>query len=46
MCRPLQVTIGEIMSVFGVCTMLSEGLLVRICVPYFGEKVSMQIGEP
>lgn len=37
-------TLGEIMSVFGLCTMLSEGLLVRISVPYFGEKASMQIG--
>lgn len=40
----LQVTLGELMSVFGVCTMLSEGVLVRIMVPQFGEKVAMQIG--
>lgn len=43
-CLCVQVTLGEIMSVFGLCTMLSEGLLVRISVPYFGEKASMQIG--
>ncbi len=39
-----EVTLGELMSVFGVCTMLSEGILVRIMVPQFGEKVAMQIG--
>lgn len=32
------------MSVFGVCTMLSEGVLVRVMVPQFGEKIAMQIG--
>ena len=40
-----EVTLGELMSVFGVCTMFSEGILVRIIVPQFGEKVSMQIGK-
>lgn len=44
-CGGHQVTLGEIMSVFGVCTMLSEALLVRVSVPYFGEKASMQIGR-
>jgi len=39
-----EVTLGELMSVFGVCTMLSEGILVRIMVPQFGEKIAMQIG--
>jgi len=33
------------MSVFGVCTMLSEGVLVRVMVPQFGEKIAMQIGR-
>lgn len=39
-----EVTLGELMSAFGVCTMLSEGVLVRLMVPHFGEKGAMQIG--
>jgi len=39
------VTIGEVLCVFGVCTMVSEGLLVRLFVPYYGERISMQIGK-
>lgn len=39
-----EVTLGELMSMFGVCTMLAEGVLVRIMVPQFGEKIAMQIG--
>ena len=37
-------TIGEVLSVFGISTMLSEGVLVRLVVPYFGEVNAIRIG--
>ena len=37
-------TIGEVLSVFGISTMLSEGVLVRLVVPYFGEINAIRIG--
>eukprot|EP00639_Heterosigma_akashiwo_P025031 CAMPEP_0194697574 /NCGR_PEP_ID=MMETSP0295-20121207/23513_1 /TAXON_ID=39354 /ORGANISM="Heterosigma akashiwo, Strain CCMP2393" /LENGTH=452 /DNA_ID=CAMNT_0039590283 /DNA_START=12 /DNA_END=1370 /DNA_ORIENTATION=- len=36
--------IGYLMSSFGVCTMFSEGILVRYMVPMFGERLTLQLG--
>ena len=36
--------LGELMSLFGFSTMISEAILVRFIVPAIGEKKSMRIG--
>ena len=36
--------LGELMSAFGLCTMVAEAVLVRIIVPAVGEIRSMQYG--
>lgn len=36
--------LGELMSAFGLCTMLSEGVLVRITVASFGEHATLRFG--
>jgi hypothetical protein len=36
--------LGELISVLGLCTMISEAVLVRIVVPSLGEKKSIQVG--
>mmetsp|Transcript_39089 Transcript_39089/g.51547 ORF Transcript_39089/g.51547 Transcript_39089/m.51547 type:complete len:453 (+) Transcript_39089:36-1394(+) len=38
------VMIGYLLSAFGICTMLAEGLLVRYTVPVLGERLTLQIG--
>ncbi|CAM9248142.1 unnamed protein product [Discosporangium mesarthrocarpum] len=38
------VMVGQLLSAFGVCTMLAEGVLVRVLVPKLGEKMTLQIG--
>lgn len=37
-------TLGWLLSVYGLATMFSEGILVRIIVPYLGETNSMRLG--
>ena len=36
--------LGELMSALGLCTMISEAVLVRIVVPNIGEKRSIRLG--
>eukprot|EP00978_Attheya_sp_CCMP212_P015270 scaffold39354_cov59-Attheya_sp.AAC.1 len=36
--------LGELMSAFGLCTMLAEAVLVRILVPALGEKGAVRLG--
>lgn len=36
--------LGELMSALGLCTMVSEAVLVRVVVPVIGEKRSMLVG--
>lgn len=36
--------LGELMSALGLCTMLAEAVLVRIIIPWVGEKKAIQIG--
>lgn len=36
--------LGELMSVLGLCTMLAEAVLVRLIIPWVGEKKAIQIG--
>mmetsp|Transcript_17238 Transcript_17238/g.34306 ORF Transcript_17238/g.34306 Transcript_17238/m.34306 type:complete len:603 (+) Transcript_17238:134-1942(+) len=36
--------LGELMSAFGLCTMLSEGVIVRVVVPSFGEQATLRFG--
>lgn len=36
--------LGELMSALGLSTMISEAVLVRIMVPWIGEKKSMRVG--
>mmetsp|Transcript_12332 Transcript_12332/g.22384 ORF Transcript_12332/g.22384 Transcript_12332/m.22384 type:complete len:640 (-) Transcript_12332:265-2184(-) len=36
--------LGELMSAFGLCTMLAEAVLVRILVPVLGEKGAVRLG--
>ena len=36
--------LGELMSAFGLCTMLAEAVLLRIVVPILGEKRTMRLG--
>mmetsp|Transcript_4191 Transcript_4191/g.5386 ORF Transcript_4191/g.5386 Transcript_4191/m.5386 type:complete len:281 (+) Transcript_4191:415-1257(+) len=36
--------LGELMSAFGLCTVISEVVLVRIIVPAVGEKKTMRLG--
>eukprot|EP01035_Chromulina_nebulosa_P019458 gene19458-25340_t len=38
------VTLGWLLSAFGIATMFSEGVLVRIIVPLIGELSSMKLG--
>jgi DHA1 family tetracycline resistance protein-like MFS transporter len=38
------VTLGWLLSGYGVATMFSEGVVVRIIVPWIGEKNSMRLG--
>lgn len=38
------IALGWLLSSFGVATMFSEGVLVRICVPILGEINSMRLG--
>lgn len=38
------VTIGWLLSGYGLATMFSEGVMVRIMVPYFGESACIRIG--
>ncbi len=38
------VTLGWLLSGYGLATMFSEGVVVRIVVPYLGEKNSIRIG--
>lgn len=39
-----KVEIGYLLAAYGLATMLSEGLLVRLMVPNFGERTTMRIG--
>lgn len=36
--------LGELMSALGLCTMLAEAVLVRVIIPWVGEKKAIQIG--
>jgi hypothetical protein len=36
--------LGELMSALGLCTMLAEAVLVRVMIPWVGEKKATQIG--
>jgi len=36
--------LGELMSAFGLCTMIAEAVLLRIVVPILGEKQTMRLG--
>lgn len=38
------VELGWFLSLYGLATMISEGILVRLIVPQIGEKNSMQLG--
>uniref|UniRef100_A0A7S1UFU1 Major facilitator superfamily (MFS) profile domain-containing protein n=2 Tax=Phaeomonas parva TaxID=124430 RepID=A0A7S1UFU1_9STRA len=38
------VMVGQLMSAYGLCTMISEGVLVRIMVPLFGEPFCAVLG--
>ncbi|KAG5188037.1 hippocampus abundant transcript 1 protein, partial [Tribonema minus] len=38
------VTVGQLLGMFGACTMFAEGVLVRYLVPWLGEKLTMQLG--
>jgi len=38
------IMIGYLLSAFGLCTMLAEGVLVRYAVPLLGERLTLQIG--
>jgi DHA1 family tetracycline resistance protein-like MFS transporter len=36
--------LGELISILGLCTMISEAVLVRLVVPALGEKTSIRVG--
>ncbi|CAJ1948563.1 unnamed protein product [Cylindrotheca closterium] len=36
--------LGELMSALGLCTMMAEAVLVRLIIPWVGEKKAIQIG--
>ncbi|CAM9580968.1 unnamed protein product [Chrysoparadoxa australica] len=38
------VMVGQLLSAFGVCTMIAEGMLVRLLVPMWGERFVVMLG--
>ena len=38
------VMVGQLLSAYGICTMVSEGVLVRVMVPVLGEPLCVVIG--